>query len=101
MFLSLEGLFKKIISIYYNKEKIKIKKFQKFQKEYASLIITLKNKPLLNNREIFYLTSIDDIIDIALQNNKNIFHYEVIKNKHHLFYLILDNYLYLYNFYLN
>ena len=59
-------------------------------KEYQDIIITIQNKPNINSKNIIYLTSIKDLISIAINNNINIFNY------HNNYYTILDNTYYIY-----
>ena len=66
-------------------------------KDYRELIITMKNKPDLENLNIMYLDLFNDIIDVAEQNQKNIIHYVVDKNKQSNLYVIVDKYAYIYS----
>ncbi len=59
-------------------------------KEYQDIIIVIQNKPNINNNSVIYLTSLKDLISIAINNNINIFKY------HNNYYTILDNTYYIY-----
>ena len=59
-------------------------------KEYGDIIIPIQNKPNINTDHIIYLTSLKDLINIALNNNLNIFNYQ------NYYYVIIDNIYYLY-----
>ena len=61
-------------------------------KAYQDIIITIQNKPNINMDNIIYLTSLKDLISVALNNNVNIFNYQ------NNYYTIIDNIYYIYNF---
>ena len=42
------------------------------------------------------INSLDDLIDVAEQNNSSIIHYEEIKNQRSNLYVIVNNYVYVY-----
>ena len=65
-------------------------------KYYRDLIVTVSNEPNLSNLEIMNITVLDDLIDVAEQNQSNIIHYEVIKNELSNLYVIVGNYVYIY-----
>ena len=65
-------------------------------KYYKELIITVSNKPEFNDLKLMELNSIDDLIDVAEQNNSNIIHYEIIKNEKSELYVIINEYVYMY-----
>ena len=44
-------------------------------KEYQDIFITIQNKPNINSNNIIYLSSLKDLIKIAINNNINIFNY--------------------------
>lgn len=88
--------------------RIKIKKHLKTDEEmynnnithilkyYRDLIVTVTNKPDLTNLKIMNITILEDLIDVAEQNQSNIIHYEVIKNERSNLYVIVDDYVYIY-----
>ena len=59
-------------------------------KEYQDIIIVIQNKPNINNNSVIYLTSLKDLISIAINNNINIFNYQ------NNYYSIIDNTYYIY-----
>ena len=59
-------------------------------KEYQDIIIAIQNKPNINSNNIIYLTNLKDLINIALNNNLNIFKY------YNNYYTIIDNNYYIY-----
>ena len=59
-------------------------------KEYQDIIITIQNKPNINSENIIYLTNLKDLINIATNNNINIFNY--LNN----YYLIINPNYYVY-----
>lgn len=61
-----------------------------FLKEYQDIIISIQNKPNINSSNVIYLNSFKDLINIALNNNLNIFNY------HNEYYIIIDNIYYIY-----
>ncbi len=65
-------------------------------KYYKDLIVTVSNKPNFNHLKLMELNSIDDLIDVAEQNNSNIIHYEAIENEKSELYVIINEYLYMY-----
>ncbi len=60
-------------------------------KSYQDIIITIQKKPNINMDNIIYLTSLKDLINIAVNNNSNIFHYQ------NSYYAIIDNIYYIYH----
>ena len=60
-------------------------------KEYQDIIIVIQNSPNIDNNNIIYLTSLKDLISIAINNNINIFNYQ------NYYYIIMDNTYYIYN----
>ena len=64
-------------------------------KNYDDLIVNVDNEPDLTNLKIMNLKNIEDLIDIACQNQTSIIIYEVIKDKQYNLYVILNNYVYI------
>ena len=71
--------------ILYNKDKEKT-----ILKEYQDIIISIQNKPNIDNNNSIYLTNLKDLINIAINNNVNIFNYQ------NDYYIIIDNIYYIY-----
>ncbi len=65
-------------------------------KYYRDLIVTVTNEPDLTNLKIMHIAILDDLIDVAEQNQSNIIHYEVVKNEKSMLYVIADGYVYVY-----
>ena len=65
-------------------------------KYYSDLIIKVTNEPNISNLHIMRVAVLEDLVDVAEQNQSNIIHYEVIKNKKSNFYVIVDGYVYVY-----
>ena len=92
-----------LISNYFSiKEKdIKEKKYQRkvnfILKNYHNLIVTVQEKPNLKNLISFKLNSLEDLVNVAYQNNTNIIFCEIIPNRKSNLYVIVNNYLYLYS----
>ena len=61
-------------------------------KNYQDIIITIQNEPNINTYNVIYLTSLKDLINIAVNNNANIFNYQ------NNYYTIIDNIYYIYKF---
>lgn len=59
-------------------------------KEYHDIIIAIQNKPNINSDNIIYLTNLKDLINIAVNNNINIFNYQ------NNYYTIINNTYYIY-----
>ena len=65
-------------------------------KYYRDLIVTVSNEPNLSGLESMNINVLDDLIDVAEQNQRNIIHYEVAKNERSNLYVIVGNYVYIY-----
>ena len=65
-------------------------------KYYRNLIVTVTNEPNINSMHIMNIAKLEDLIDVAEQNNKNIILYEVQENRQSNLYVIVDNYAYIY-----
>ena len=59
-------------------------------KEYRDIIIVIKNKPNINSNNIIYLTNLKDLMNIAINNNINVFNYQ------NNYYTIINNTYYVY-----
>ena len=68
----------------------------KILRYYKELIVTVTNEPNLEGLKIMEINSLDDLIDLAEQNNSSIIHYEAAKNKKSNLYVIINNYVYVY-----
>ncbi len=73
--------------------KSNIKRLLKYYKE---LIITISDKPNFSDLKLMKLNSIEDLIDVAEQNNSNIIRYEVLENEKSELYVIINKYVYMY-----
>lgn len=75
-------------------------KYQKYIKyifrNFSDLIITVLEEPDISGLKIIRLYIIDDLIDVAEQKNANIIYYEVFPNELSNFYVITDNYVYIF-----
>lgn len=88
-----------IITYSYKKEHKKdayVKMLKHILKEYQDLIITVTNEPDIRKLKVMNLITFDDLVDISEQNNVNIIYYEALKNKESRFYIILNDYVYMY-----
>ena len=65
-------------------------------KYYKELIVTVTNEPNLADLKVMNINSLDDLIDVAEQNNSNIIHYETTKNLRSNLYVIVSGYVYVY-----
>ena len=68
----------------------------RIMKYYKELIVTVTNEPNLADLKIMNINSLDDLIDVAEQNNSNIIHYETTKNLRSNLYVIVSGYVYVY-----
>ena len=59
-------------------------------KEYQDIMVMVQNKPNFNIDNSIYLTSLKDLISIAINNNINIFNYQ------NNYYIIINNIYYIY-----
>ncbi len=59
-------------------------------KEYQDIIIAIQNKPNINSKNIIYLNNLKDLVNIAINNNINIFNYQ------NNYYTIINNTYYVY-----
>lgn len=71
-------------------------RLNKILKYYRDLIITVTNKPNFDNLKMLEISKLEDLIDVAEQNQSNIIHYEVTKNKENHLYVIINDYVYVY-----
>lgn len=78
------------IIIVYLGNKILFNKDKDILKEYQDIIINIQNKPQIDLNNIIYLTSLKDLINIAINNNVNILKYQ------NNYYIIIDNIYYIY-----
>ena len=88
-----------LIVIYKNKrtpEEIYKSKIKYILKSYSELIVTVVNEPNVENYTVMEIKTLEDIIDLAEQNNINIIHYETIKDKQNRFYVFVDRFVYMY-----
>ena len=65
-------------------------------KYYGDLIVTVTNEPDLGDLKVMEVTNLDDLIDIAEQNQSNIIRYEEFEKYENNLYVIVDNYVYFY-----
>lgn len=72
------------------------KNIEKVIKEYGDLIVTVKNKPNVKHLRVMALATIDDLVDVAEQNNVNIIHYEIPKKSESFLLVITAGYVYVY-----
>ena len=63
---------------------------------YLDLIVTVDNEPDLTNLKIMHLSILDDLIDVAEQTQNNIIHYKVPGKQENKFYVIVNEYVYVY-----
>ena len=59
-------------------------------KKYQYIIITIQSEPNIDSNNIIYLNNLKDLINIAVNNNINIFNY------HNTYYSIINNTYYIY-----
>ena len=79
-----------VIALFLNKILFNTDNEEKIIKEYQDIIITIQNKPHIINNNIIYLKNLRDLINIAINNNLNIFNYQ------NSYYTIIDNTYYIY-----
>ena len=93
-----------IMKIYKNKM-TKEEKYEKninhILKYYKDIIVTVKDKPNLTDLKIMEVITLDDLIDVAEQNNCNIIHYEDLANRINYLYVIVGEYVYYYKIVIN
>lgn len=91
--LSIEAilLYKKIEEII--KKNLKENYIKNILKNYNNLIVTVENEPDTSNLKIMKIIQFEDLVDIAEQNQTNIIHFEIIKNKESKFYVIVGRYV--------
>ncbi len=100
--LYISGIVMMLISVFIYMIKIVLDKnnrnndkyFKHFLYSNRDLIVTVKNKPNIDNLKIMHLDIIDDLIDIAEQNNSNIIYYANEK----ILYVIIGSYVYIYKY---
>lgn len=83
-----------------NKEVTKYSKYKKNMdrvlKEYGDLIVTVTNKPSIKHLQVMGLATIDDLVDVADQNNCHIIRYEIEKKSESFLLVIQGSYVYVY-----
>ena len=65
-------------------------------KYYRELIVTVKNEPNLIDLEIMKVSIIEDLIDVAEQNKRNIIHYKIPEEEKSNLYVVVDKIVYIY-----
>ncbi len=65
-------------------------------KYYSDLIVTVTNEPNLENLKLMKLEVLDDLIDVAEQNEKHIIHYKIPEVEKSNLYVIVNEYVYIY-----
>ena len=102
---SIAGLFTilALIILVIRNNKYKMTPQEKYEKNvnhilkyYRDIIVTVNNKPNLSDLKMMELITLDDLIDVAEQNNCNIIHYEDFTNRTNYLYVIVGNYAYYY-----
>lgn len=72
------------------------KKVNRILKYYRDIIVTVNDEPNLNDLKMMELITLDDLIDVAEQNNCNIIRYEDVTNRTNYLYAIVGEYAYYY-----
>ncbi len=90
-----------VVRIRKNKQNITLedmyeKNINKILKYYRDLIVTVENEPDISNLKVMRVTTMDDVIDVAEQNKANIIQYEVIESRVSKLYVIVHDYVYIY-----
>ncbi len=65
-------------------------------KYYKDIIVQINSEPNLENLKIINISILEDLIDIAEQNQKNILYYKKTNNNETIFLVIIDDYVYIY-----
>ena len=65
-------------------------------KYYKNLIVTVTNELDLSNLKVMELLILDDLIDLAEQNQVNIIHYKVPNKEESNLYVIINDYAFIY-----
>ncbi len=73
-----------------------MKNLNRILRHNKDLIISVKNEPDLSNLKIFEINILEDLLYVAELNQTNIIHFEKVKNKQDDFYVILNDYVYVY-----
>lgn len=71
-------------------------KLKHISRYYSDLLVTITNKPDLSNLKIMNISTLDDLIDMAEQTQNNIIYYKDIENNISEFYVIINEYVYIY-----
>ena len=64
--------------------------------DYDDLIVTVLNLPDFSHLKVMKISLVDDLVDVAEQNNTNIIHYETIKGEESILLVISGEYAFLY-----
>ena len=76
-----------------DKYKKKVKNVLKYCKD---LIVVIKEKPNFDNLKVIKIENLDSLVNLAEQTKSNIIYYEEIKDRKSDFYVIDDNFVYLF-----
>ncbi len=71
-------------------------KLKHILKYYRDIIINISSEPNLDDLKVINISIFKDLIDLAEQTQKNIFYYKDINNGESKFFVIIDNYVYVY-----
>ena len=77
-----------------SKEEKYIDSINKFLKSYSNIIITVTTRPQINDLKIINVQTINDLINIAEQNQNNIIYYNSDNKKE--FYIVTNIFVYIY-----
>ena len=71
-------------------------KLRRILRYYKDIIITISNEPNLDNLKVINISVFEDLIDLAEQTQKSILYYKSINREESKFFVIIDNYVYVY-----
>ncbi len=97
------GTFLIVVSlslIFLNRKRSYVSLYEKKKKnllrEYQDIIIEVLNMPIFDSSKVLNVSSFDNLVDLAYGHDSHIIFYEAIKNREGNFYVIIDNYAYIF-----
>ena len=71
-------------------------KLKHILKYYKDIIIIINKEPNLDNLKVINLCNFEDLVNLVEQTQRNILYYENASKKERKFFVIIDNYIYIY-----
>ena len=66
-------------------------------REYKDILVVISQRSDISELKVIFLSNLSDLFQIAVQENKMILYYEPLDKQESYFYLIIENYVYIYH----